>query len=38
MINLWYDESYWAYKNGILSGPEEVVRNTILALEEENIE
>ena len=38
MINLWYDESYWAYKNGTLSGPEEVVRNTILALEEENIE
>tara|TARA_B100002019_G_scaffold156991_1_gene135183 strand:- start:1810 stop:2682 length:873 start_codon:yes stop_codon:yes gene_type:complete len=37
MINLWYEESYWGYKNGTLSGPEEVVRNTVLALEQENI-
>ena len=38
MINLWYDESYWAYTGGKLTGPEEVVRNTIAALEKENVE
>ena len=37
MINLWYEESYWGYKNGVLSGPEEVVKNTISALKKENI-
>ena len=37
MINLWYDESYWAYTGGKLTGPEEVVRNTISALDKENV-
>ena len=37
MINLWFEESYWAYTNGVVSGPEKVVRNFIKSLEQENI-
>jgi len=37
MINLWYEEYYWNYTNGRKSGPEKVVKNTIEALEQENI-
>ena len=37
MINLWFEESYWAYTNGVVSGPEKVVRNFIKSLEQENV-
>ena len=37
MINLWFEESYWAYTNGVVSGPEKVVRNFIKSLEHENV-
>ena len=33
MINLWYEESYWAHTGGRLSGPEMVVKNLIKSLE-----
>ena len=38
MINLWYEESYWAHAGGRVSGPEKVVKNTIEALKEECID
>jgi len=37
MINLWFEESYWTYRNGIVSGPEKVVRNFIKSLEQEKV-
>ena len=37
MINLWFEESYWSYTNGVVSGPEKVVRNFIKSLEQENV-
>jgi len=37
MINLWFEESYWSYRNGVVSGPEKVVRNFIKSLEQENV-
>ena len=37
MINLWFEESYWDYTNGVVSGPEKVVRNFIKSLEHENV-
>jgi hypothetical protein len=37
MINLWYDESYWAHRNGIVSGPEKVVKNLIKSLDQESV-
>ena len=37
MINLWYDESYWSHRNGIVSGPQKVVNNLISSLNQENI-
>ena len=33
MINLWYEESYWAHTGGKLSGPEMVVKNLIKSLD-----
>ena len=38
MINLWYEESYWAHAGGRVSGPEKVVRSTIEALTQEGID
>ena len=38
MINLWYEESYWNYMGGKLSGPEKVVRNLKESLIQENID
>lgn len=38
MINLWYEESYWSYTGGRVSGPEKVVKNTIEALKQESID
>lgn len=37
MINLWYEESYWAHRNGIVSGPEKVVLNLIKSLDQEGV-
>ena len=37
MINLWYEESYWAHTGGRLSGPEMVVKNLIKSLDLKNI-
>jgi len=37
MINLWYEESYWAHRNGIVSGPEKVVLNLIKSLDQESV-
>ena len=37
MINLWYEESYWAHTRGVVSGPEKVVRNLIKSLDLMNI-
>ena len=37
MINLWYEESYWSHSGGRVSGPEKVVKGTIDALKEEEI-
>jgi hypothetical protein len=37
MINLWYDESYWSHRNGVVSGPQKVVNNLISSLNQENI-
>ncbi|MAL15471.1 MAG: hypothetical protein CL554_18840 [Algoriphagus sp.] len=38
MINLWYEESYWAHAGGRVTGPEKVVRSTIEALTQEGID
>lgn len=38
MINLWYDTSYWGYSQGRESGPEKVVKNTLKALTQCQIE
>ena len=38
MINLWYDESYWAHTGGRLSGPEMVVKNLIKSLDLKKID
>ena len=38
MINLWYEESYWSHSGGRVSGPEKVVKGTIDALKEEEID
>tara|TARA_R100001443_G_scaffold104300_2_gene112934 strand:+ start:6398 stop:7255 length:858 start_codon:yes stop_codon:yes gene_type:complete len=37
MINLWYEDSYWAHRQGIVSGPEKVVKNFIKSLDLEGI-
>jgi hypothetical protein len=38
MINLWYEESYWAHTGGRLSGPEMVVKNLIKSLDLKKID
>ena len=37
MINLWYEDSYWAHRQGIVSGPEKVVKNFIKSLDLEGV-